>query len=212
VVDTISTGTSFANLTTGGLSTIASCRNCWRTLRRQKGITRSPNSIKGQDHDGKPSLASFVTLRSSPFALFYSLLRGRWSPAMTRPFGSRLPTSFGTFRMPRMVAGVKFEHGHRNDCGNRWHPHPDSGTYAWRQDSRRWVRGVTFAAVMAVLAQAYGGITVLWYCLWRFLRRMHFGAIFFCLAASLAFLRRRLALGREQTGRPIHSSRSSMPP
>jgi len=99
------------------------------------------------------------------------------------------PTSFGTFRMPRMVAGVKFEHGHRMIAGTVGILTLILALWLWRQDSRRWVRWVGFAAVMAVLAQALlGGITVLLY-LSVSISTAHatLAQIFSCLAASLAF-------------------------
>jgi cytochrome c oxidase assembly protein subunit 15 len=99
------------------------------------------------------------------------------------------PTSFGTFRMPRMVGGIKFEHGHRMIAGTVGILTIILAIWVWRQDHRRWVRWVGFAAVMAVLAQAVlGGITVLWY-LPVPISTAHatLAQIFFCLAASLAF-------------------------
>ena len=99
------------------------------------------------------------------------------------------PTSFGTFRMPRMVGGVKFEHGHRMIAGTVGILTIILAIWIWRQDSRRWLRWVGFAAVMAVLAQAVlGGITVLFY-LPVAISTAHatLAQIFFCLAASMAF-------------------------
>jgi heme a synthase len=99
------------------------------------------------------------------------------------------PTSFGSFRMPRMVGGIKFEHGHRMIAGTVGILTLILALWLWRQDSRRWVHWVGFAAVMAVLAQAIlGGITVLWY-LPVAISTAHatLAQIFFCLAASLAF-------------------------
>ena len=102
------------------------------------------------------------------------------------------PTSFGTFRMPRMVGGVKFEHGHRMIAGVVGILTILLVIGLWLKDSRRWVRWVGFAAVMAVFAQALlGGITVLFY-LPVAISTAHatLGQIFFCLAASLAFFTR----------------------
>jgi cytochrome c oxidase assembly protein subunit 15 len=99
------------------------------------------------------------------------------------------PTSFGTFRMPRMVGGVKFEHGHRMIAGTVGILTIILALWIWRQESRRWVKWVAFAAVMAVLAQALlGGITVL-FNLPLAISTAHatLGQIFFCLASSLAF-------------------------
>jgi cytochrome c oxidase assembly protein subunit 15 len=98
----------------------------------------------------------------------------------------------GIFHMPRMVAGVKFEHGHRMIAGTVGILAILLAIWIWRRESRRWVRWVAFAAVMAVLAQAaLGGITVLFY-LPVAISTAHatLGQIFFCTAASLAFFTR----------------------
>ena len=102
------------------------------------------------------------------------------------------PTSFGTFRMPRMVGGIKFEHGRRMIAGTVGILTILLAIWIWRQDSRRWVRWVGFAAVMAVLAQALlGGITVLFF-LPVAISTAHatLAQIFFCTATSLAFFTR----------------------
>ncbi|MGA3325898.1 MAG: COX15/CtaA family protein [Terriglobia bacterium] len=99
------------------------------------------------------------------------------------------PTSFGTFRMPRMVGGIMYEHSHRMIAGTVGILTILLAIWVWRRDSRRWVRWTGFAAVMAVLAQAIlGGITVLWF-LPVAISTAHatLAQIFFCLAASLAF-------------------------
>ena len=99
------------------------------------------------------------------------------------------PTSFGTFRLPRMVGGVKFEHGHRMIAGTVGILTILLALWIWRQESRRWVKWVAWGAVMAVFAQALlGGITVLFY-LPVAISTAHatLGQIFFCLACSLAF-------------------------
>jgi len=102
------------------------------------------------------------------------------------------PTSFGSFRMPRMVGGVMFEHGHRMIAGTVGILTMLLALALWIKDSRRWVKWVGGAAVLAVLAQALlGGITVLFY-LPVGISTSHatLGQIFFCLAASLAFFTR----------------------
>jgi len=98
------------------------------------------------------------------------------------------PTSFGSFRMPRMVGGVMFEHGHRMIAGTVGILTIILALAIWLRDSRRWVKWVAGGAVLAVLAQAVlGGITVLFY-LPVAISTSHatLGQIFFCLAASLA--------------------------
>jgi heme a synthase len=102
------------------------------------------------------------------------------------------PTSFGSFRMPRMVGGVKYEHGHRMIAGTVGLLTILLALWLWRSDERRWVRRLGAIAVLAVVAQAVlGGITVLFFlpapvsvahaCL---------AQLFFCLTVSLALFTR----------------------
>ena len=102
------------------------------------------------------------------------------------------PTSFGSFKMPRMVGGVLFEHGHRMIAGTVGILTLLLAAWVWLRESRRWVRSLAGAAVLAVVAQAaLGGITVLFY-LPTVISVSHatLGQIFFCLTASLAFFTR----------------------
>jgi cytochrome c oxidase assembly protein subunit 15 len=102
------------------------------------------------------------------------------------------PTSFGSFRMPRMVGGVKFEHSHRMIAGGVGILTIILALALWIKDSRRWVKWIGGAAVLAVLAQAgLGGITVLFH-LPVTISTSHatLAQIFFCLTASLAFFTR----------------------
>lgn len=74
------------------------------------------------------------------------------------------PTSFGTFRMPRMVGGVKYEHGHRMIAGAVGILTIILALWLWRSDERRWVRRLGGLAVLTIMAQAVlGGITVLFF-------------------------------------------------
>jgi cytochrome c oxidase assembly protein subunit 15 len=102
------------------------------------------------------------------------------------------PTSFGSFRMPRMVGGVKFEHGHRMIAGAVGLLTILLALWVWLKDSRRWVRRLGGVAVLAVVAQAVlGGITVLFY-LPVVISVSHaaLAQIFFCLTFSLALFTR----------------------
>ena len=98
------------------------------------------------------------------------------------------PTSFGTFRMPRMVGGVKFEHGHRMVAGTVVILTLILAGWLWKSEPRRWVRRLGVISVLTILAQAIlGGITVLFFlpvdisvahaCL---------AQAFFCIMVSLA--------------------------
>jgi len=102
------------------------------------------------------------------------------------------PTSFGTFRMPLMVGGVKFEHGHRMIAGCVAVLTVVLALWLWRSEPRRWVRRLGAFAVAAILAQALlGGITVLFY-LPVVISVSHacLAQIFFCLMVSLALFTR----------------------
>src|SRR5881409_1358936 len=59
------------------------------------------------------------------------------------------PTSFGTFRMPPMVGGVRFEHGHRMIAGTVSILTMVLVSWLWRSEPRRWVRKVGAFAVVA---------------------------------------------------------------
>jgi cytochrome c oxidase assembly protein subunit 15 len=74
------------------------------------------------------------------------------------------PTTFGTFRMPRMVGGVLYEHGHRLIAATVGLLTVILAVWVWRREPRRWVRWLAGVAVLAVIAQGVlGGITVLFY-------------------------------------------------
>ncbi len=73
------------------------------------------------------------------------------------------PTSFGSiYKMPPMVGGVKFEHGHRMLAEFVGLLTIIAAIWTWRVDQRRWMRGLTLGAVGGVVFQGVlGGLTVL---------------------------------------------------
>jgi len=72
------------------------------------------------------------------------------------------PTSFGSFRMPPMVGGVLYEHGHRMIAGTVGILTILLAIWIWISEPRRWVRWLGVLAVLAVILQAVlGGLTVL---------------------------------------------------
>lgn len=73
------------------------------------------------------------------------------------------PTSFGSiFKMPRMIGGVKFEHGHRMVAEAVGLLTIVVAIWTWLVDKRRWMRALTIAAVLGVIFQGVlGGLTVL---------------------------------------------------
>jgi cytochrome c oxidase assembly protein subunit 15 len=98
------------------------------------------------------------------------------------------PTSFGSFRMPRMVGGVLYEHGHRMIAATVGLLTVVLAVWIWLRETRRWVKWLAGAAVAAVIAQGIlGGITVLYY-LPLFVSTGHaaLGQTFFCILVALA--------------------------
>ncbi len=100
------------------------------------------------------------------------------------------PTSFGSiYRIPPLVGGVKFEHGHRmlaELIGLL-----TIGVAVWTQkvDRRRWMRVLGWCALGTVVAQGIlGGMTVLFY-LPPAISTAHatLAQTFFCIMVSIAF-------------------------
>ena len=73
------------------------------------------------------------------------------------------PTSFGSmYRMPQMIGGVKFEHGHRMIAEGVGLFTIIVAVWTWMVDKRRWMRALTIGAVLGVIFQGVlGGLTVL---------------------------------------------------
>jgi len=90
--------------------------------------------------------------------------------------------------MPRMVGGVKYEHGHRMIAGAVGILTLILALWIWRSEPRRWVRRLGGAAVLTIVAQALlGGITVLFYLpVTVSVSHACLAQLFFCIAVSLA--------------------------
>ena len=110
------------------------------------------------------------------------------------------PTSFGSlYKLPRMVGGVKFEHGHRMVAEFIGLLTIILAIWTWRVDRRGWVRKLGMAALATVIAQGVlGGITVLYY-LPPAVSTAHaiLAQTFFCLVVVMA-----LVTGRGWTEAP----------
>ena len=72
------------------------------------------------------------------------------------------PTTFGSiYKMPHMVGGVKFEHGHRMIAEFVGLLSIILALWTWKAERRRWLQTLAFAALAIVIAQGIlGGITV----------------------------------------------------
>lgn len=75
------------------------------------------------------------------------------------------PTSFGSiYRIPPMVGGVRFEHGHRMLAEFVGLLTIILALWTWRTDARRWMRSLGIAALAVVIMQGIlGGLTVLYF-------------------------------------------------
>lgn len=99
------------------------------------------------------------------------------------------PTTFGSiYKMPHMVGGVKFEHGHRMMAEFVGLLTIVLAVWTWRAERRRWLRVLGFAALGTVIAQGLlGGLTVLFY-LPAPISSAHaaLAQTFFCIAVCIA--------------------------
>ena len=98
------------------------------------------------------------------------------------------PTSFGSFRMPPMVGGVLYEHGHRLIAASTGVLTIILAFWTWAVDRRSWLKKLAIAALGTIIVQGIlGGITVL-----RFLppavstAHAVVGQTFFCIAVAIA--------------------------
>jgi cytochrome c oxidase assembly protein subunit 15 len=99
------------------------------------------------------------------------------------------PTTFGSFyKIPRMVGGIKYEHGHRMMAEFVGLLTIVLAVWTWRVEKRRWLRMLGLAALGTVIAQGIlGGITVLFF-LPPAVSSAHaaLAQTFFCIAVTIA--------------------------
>lgn len=99
------------------------------------------------------------------------------------------PTTFGSFRMPRMIGGgLKYEHGHRIIAGTVVILTVFLALWLWRREELRWVRRLGGLAVVTIIAQAaLGGITVLYFLpIDISIAHACLAQLFFCIMVSIA--------------------------
>jgi len=90
--------------------------------------------------------------------------------------------------MPKMVGGVKFEHGHRMVAEFVGLLTIVLAIWTWRVEKRRWMKALGVAALGTVIAQGIlGGLTVLFF-LPAPISSAHaaVGQTFFCIAVAIA--------------------------
>jgi cytochrome c oxidase assembly protein subunit 15 len=99
------------------------------------------------------------------------------------------PTTFGSFyKMPHMVGGVKFEHGHRMVAEFVGVLTIVLAVWTWLAERRRWLRILSLAALGTVIVQGIlGGLTVLFF-LPPAISSAHaaIAQTFFCIAVCIA--------------------------
>ncbi len=99
------------------------------------------------------------------------------------------PTSFGSwYKIPKLVGGVKFEHTHRMIAQVAGLLTIVMAVWTWRVEKRRWMLGLSLAALGTVIAQGIlGGLTVLFYLPWQ-ISSSHaaLAQTFFCIAVLMA--------------------------
>lgn len=99
------------------------------------------------------------------------------------------PTTFGSiYKMPHMVGGVKYEHGHRMVAEFVGLLTIILAVWTWRAEKRHWMRLLGVAALATVIVQGVlGGLTVL-FLLPAAISSAHAAVAqtFFCIAVSIA--------------------------
>ena len=99
------------------------------------------------------------------------------------------PTSFGSFfKMPHMVGGILYEHGHRMVAEFVGLLTIVLAIWTWRVEKRRWMRWLALAALATVIVQGVlGGVTVLFY-LPPAVSSAHaaLAQTFFCISVAIA--------------------------
>jgi cytochrome c oxidase assembly protein subunit 15 len=120
------------------------------------------------------------------------------------------PTSFGSlYRIPPMVGGVKYEHGHRMLAEFVGLLTIVMCVWTFRVDSRSWMRKLSLAALGTVILQGIlGGITVLTFLPW-YVSSSHaaLGQTFFSISVLMALFTSRQWL----EGVPVISDDANTP-
>ena len=98
------------------------------------------------------------------------------------------PTSFGSFSVPPLHGGIRFEWSHRAIAGSIIVLTISIATWTWFADRRRWMKWLGVAALGTVILQAsLGGLTVLLLQPpWVSSAHAAVGQTFFCIAVCIA--------------------------
>jgi heme a synthase len=103
------------------------------------------------------------------------------------------PTSFGSFSVPPLHGGIRYEWSHRAIAGSIIVLTVSIAVWTWWVERRRWMKWLSLAALGTVLAQAVlGGLTVLLLQPpWVSAAHAAVGQTFFCIATVIALFTAR---------------------
>ncbi len=98
------------------------------------------------------------------------------------------PTSFGSFSVPPLHGGIKYEWSHRAIAGSIVLLTISIAAWTWFADRRRWMKWLGIAALATVITQAIlGGLTVLLFQPpWVSSAHAAVAQTFFCIAVAIA--------------------------
>jgi heme a synthase len=98
------------------------------------------------------------------------------------------PTSFGSFSVPPLRGGIRFEWSHRAIAGSIVLLTVSIAVWTWLVERRRWMKWLGIAALCTVITQAIlGGLTVLLFQPpWVSSAHAAVGQTFFCIAVTIA--------------------------
>lgn len=119
------------------------------------------------------------------------------------------PTSFGSlYKIPPMVGGVKFEHGHRMLAELIGLLTVIFAIWTQLRDSRKWMKQLGWFAVVLVIIQGiFGGVTVKWHLPW-YTSTIHgiLAQSFFALTVLFTVFNGRRWMETEPTATPQKNS------
>jgi heme a synthase len=132
-----------------------------RTLHRRSSTEAILKGIEIPYHRGLHSFAIFVACASLVLIVAGALVTSNDAGLSVPDW----PTTFGSFyKMPQMVGGVKYEHGHRMFAEFVGLLTIILTIWIWRAEKRRWLRFLGLAALATVITQGVlGGLTVLFF-------------------------------------------------
>ena len=98
------------------------------------------------------------------------------------------PTSFGSFTVPALHGGIRYEWSHRAIAGFTILLTVSIAVWTWIVERRRWMKWLAIAALGTILTQAVlGGLTVLLFQPpWVSAAHAAVGQTFFCIAVVIA--------------------------